>query len=55
MTGSPTQLIESITQVVPVPRLPGEACGHNAPNETPEPKAADTTSPALAMETLNTG
>ncbi len=42
MTGSPTQLVESITQVVPVPRLPNEDCGHRELKETPEPKAADT-------------
>jgi len=55
MTGSPTQLVESITQVMPVPRLPGEVCGHGDTNETPEPKAAGTKNPALGMETLNAG
>jgi len=42
MTGSPTLLLRSITQVGPVPRLPDEACGHKEIEETPEPKAADT-------------
>jgi hypothetical protein len=55
MTGSPTQLVESITQVVPVPRLLVEGCGHNEANEAQEPKAADTANPMLGMETLNTG
>ena len=34
-------LIESIAQVVPVPRLPDEGCGHKELNETPERQAAD--------------
>ena len=42
MTGSPTQLVESIAQVVPVPRLPNEDCGHSEIKEAPERQAADT-------------
>jgi len=47
--------MESITQVVPVPRLPSEARGHCEVKETPEPKAADTTNLMLGMKTSNTG
>jgi hypothetical protein len=47
--------MRSITQVVPVPRLPSKACGHDEANETLEPKAADTINSVLVMETLNAG
>jgi len=40
---------------MPVPRLPGEARGHDEAKETPEPKAADTTKPMFGMKTSNTG